>query len=459
MRTNSPHQQKGQALIYGLFVLTAGLAGLFFLFNTGQLAYEKSKLVNTADAVAYSGGIMNARALNFQAYTNRAMIANTVAIAQLVSLSSWVAYAQVYGQLGGTSAYNPKYYGTLLIPFTTAQTYGSELEFSMNQTGSLSGIATVSDSIVQALMLAQKTAYVGLLPARKTIMDVVADANYKDDGAVEVGKIPLTVSEFTSFSTNYAANQRTRFAEVAKTAANKDRFVASRSWRQSSLYPDCVSAWPRVDWISRRGGTELIGLDEWRAADSQSEWRWVPRSKWDVFCQGLTETPQGWGGTSAATNSSYDFDLYHYDAALANNPTSATLAQVSTRNWNYSGLPSFFDLTPENQNSTDPKMLMAITLSRATKQTKTSEGRSAIQRTDRLNAYRASTPKNDAIMAVSASEVFFQRDGDSKDNVYGMSTGKPQELASLFNPYWQIRLVQSDADIRKAQALQGVILP
>ncbi|MGV0960700.1 MAG: pilus assembly protein TadG-related protein [Limnohabitans sp.] len=125
MHTNSLQLQKGQALIYGLFVLTAGLAGLFFLFNTGQLAYEKSKLVNTADAVAYSGGIMNARALNFQAYTNRAMIANTVAIAQLVSLSSWVTYAQIYGQWGGAVAYNPKYYGALLIPYTTAEKSGA----------------------------------------------------------------------------------------------------------------------------------------------------------------------------------------------------------------------------------------------------------------------------------------------------------------------------------------------
>ena len=459
MHPHSRRQQKGQALIYGLFVMTAGLAGLFFLFNTGQLAYEKSKLVNTADAVAYSGGMMNARALNFQAYTNRAMIANTVAIAQLVSLSSWVAYAQVYGELGEISASNPKYYGTLLIPYMTAADYGAYLNSTMNESGFLKGMAKGSDTIVQALMVAQKTAYVGLLPARKTIMDEVADANYKADGTVEVGKIPLTVSEFTSFSTNYAANQRTRFAEVAQTAAKKDPFVAGRSWRQHSLYPDCVSAWPRVDWVSRRGGTELIGLDEWRAADSQSEWRWVPRSKWDVFCQGLAETPQGWGGTSAATNSGYDLDLSHYDAALANNPISATLAQASTRDWNYSGLPSFYDLTAENLNSADPKMLMAITVSRATKQTKTSEGRSAIQSTQRLNAYRARPPKDDEIVAVSASEVFFQRDGDSKDNVYGMSVGKPQELANLFNPYWQIRLVQSDADIRKAQALQGVILP
>ena len=41
-----------------------GLAALFFLFNTGQLTREKTKLVNTADAVAYSAGVMNPRALS-----------------------------------------------------------------------------------------------------------------------------------------------------------------------------------------------------------------------------------------------------------------------------------------------------------------------------------------------------------------------------------------------------------
>ncbi|MDB5727416.1 MAG: hypothetical protein JWQ00_621, partial [Noviherbaspirillum sp.] len=29
--------QRGQALIYGLFVLLSGLAAIFFLFNSGQL--------------------------------------------------------------------------------------------------------------------------------------------------------------------------------------------------------------------------------------------------------------------------------------------------------------------------------------------------------------------------------------------------------------------------------------
>ena len=108
--------QQGQALIYGLFVLTAGLATLFFLFNSGQLVSEKTKLVNASDAVAYSAGVLHARLLNFDAYANRAMIANTVAIAQLVSLSSWVQYVDSLAQFGAAAA-NPKF-----LPFYPSYT-------------------------------------------------------------------------------------------------------------------------------------------------------------------------------------------------------------------------------------------------------------------------------------------------------------------------------------------------
>jgi len=67
------------------------LAALLFVFNTGQLTAEKTKLVNTADAVAYSAAVMQARALNFDAYTNRALMADEVMIAQAVSIAAWSA--------------------------------------------------------------------------------------------------------------------------------------------------------------------------------------------------------------------------------------------------------------------------------------------------------------------------------------------------------------------------------
>lgn len=48
----SRKRQTGQALIYGMFVTVASVVALFFLFNTGQLSRDKTKLVNTSDAVA-----------------------------------------------------------------------------------------------------------------------------------------------------------------------------------------------------------------------------------------------------------------------------------------------------------------------------------------------------------------------------------------------------------------------
>ena len=62
------------------------------VFSTGQLVTDKMRLLNAADAAAYSAAQWEARSLNYQAYLNRAIVANEVAIAQLVSLRSWSAY-------------------------------------------------------------------------------------------------------------------------------------------------------------------------------------------------------------------------------------------------------------------------------------------------------------------------------------------------------------------------------
>ena len=60
--------------------------------NSGQMVTEKMRLTNAADAAAYSAGVVHARALNLDAYTNRAIVANQVAIAQTLSLVSWGRY-------------------------------------------------------------------------------------------------------------------------------------------------------------------------------------------------------------------------------------------------------------------------------------------------------------------------------------------------------------------------------
>jgi hypothetical protein len=81
-------RQKGQAILLVLLLAVAAVLIGLSLANTGILTSEKMQLQNAADATAYSISTVEARDLNFSAYTNRAMIANEVAIAQMAGLMS-----------------------------------------------------------------------------------------------------------------------------------------------------------------------------------------------------------------------------------------------------------------------------------------------------------------------------------------------------------------------------------
>ncbi len=449
------HCQQGQALIYGIFVMVGGLAALFFLFNTGQLTREKTKLVNTADAVAYSAGVMNARALNYEAYTNRAMVANTVAIAQLVSLSSWVQYVDTLAIFGFTVA-NPIKYSAFFPSYIAAQSASGVVD-----PDDLKNIAEISDNIIRnALMNAQQVAYIGLIPTRQQVMNDVATANYNNDGLVTVEQLTLPADDFPGFVTRYSDSERTRFAAVAKISAFRDNFLPKRSWTLPGLYSDCggATASGRVDFLTRRGGTELIGFDEWKAMDTLSEKRWVPKNKTDALCSRLDESPVGWGAQTAADSPSLDLDPTHYDYSVPVNPASSALAIVSSNAWSYSGLPNFYDLSENALSKDDPRLQFAVRVLRNKNQTLSSEGRSAFTNGTRLNTYKADTAGGNHLVAVSASEVFFQRPAGAQDNEYGNEIGKPREIGSLFNPYWQVRLIRSTDSITQAQALQGAVL-
>ncbi|RTL51175.1 MAG: hypothetical protein EKK46_12770 [Rhodocyclaceae bacterium] len=79
----------GQALVLALFTSVVMVLGLYAMYSMGSQAIEKIKLQNTADAAAYSVAVAEARDYNFSAYTNRAMVANQVAVAQFVGMTSW----------------------------------------------------------------------------------------------------------------------------------------------------------------------------------------------------------------------------------------------------------------------------------------------------------------------------------------------------------------------------------
>ena len=105
-RTPDRGRQRGQSSVFVIVFLSITILSLVFLYKAGMLTSKKMELQNAADGVAYSVAILEARDLNFMAYTNRAMVANEVAIGQAVGLASWprhwesIAYYE-YALCGG----------------------------------------------------------------------------------------------------------------------------------------------------------------------------------------------------------------------------------------------------------------------------------------------------------------------------------------------------------------------
>ncbi|MEM6998385.1 MAG: pilus assembly protein TadG-related protein [Pseudomonadota bacterium] len=90
-------RQNGQSSVFVIVFLGIVLLSLTFLYKAGKLTGEKMEMQNAADAAAYSVALLEARDLNFMAYTNRAMVANEVAIGQAVGLATMPRHWQSTG--------------------------------------------------------------------------------------------------------------------------------------------------------------------------------------------------------------------------------------------------------------------------------------------------------------------------------------------------------------------------
>src|SRR5690606_41802490 len=100
-------------------MLLAAVACVVLLryFATGQMVAAKVRQLHGIDAAAYSGALVQARALNMLALLNRTQIAHQVAMAHLVTLGSWASLGAT--QSRQASVGNPPKYSISML-FGTA---------------------------------------------------------------------------------------------------------------------------------------------------------------------------------------------------------------------------------------------------------------------------------------------------------------------------------------------------
>jgi hypothetical protein len=287
--------------------------------------------------------------------------------------------------------------------------------------------------------------------ARLSVMKDVAEANYQGDGGIKVDVIPLrdTFYWFSSDPNNalspnpmvhyYEGAERTRMRDLVVNVVNQDGFTPSRNWSDTAIIPElpCLFLGTFRNRVERTGGTRLIGFDEWRAADQATYFRWhLSWPKWSPPRCDQSSQSLGTGNQSASTGG----------------VTTAT-----STNWKYSGIPGFADLSTDALQDPDPKAQFAVRVLREASETRTSDARSDIKTTPRLNAYNNAVPtdllaQRKVYIGLSASETFFKRPTGRADGM--------QEIGSLFNPYWQTHLMQVPDSVRSAaQLLQGVVTP
>jgi hypothetical protein len=433
-----PRGQRGQALVLGLFVLFLGTISLFFLFSTGQVSADKQRVTNTADAAAYSGALWRARVLNYDAYSNRAMIANEVAIAQTLTLASETQYLKNFAACfareagdGGElcQALLPNI--TQIIPYFVAALEYAYIALQYVDQGlvyTVEGEITYRSSIVNRILSTSQLpmhASANFL-ALDNIVDQVVSAN---DANFRATVLPDTFEQFTR---RYNGEQRTRLANIARRQL--DPYSKDRRFNLTIIPDICVAGLI----YRKRGGTVLsTSMDRWEAADDLSEWRYHLGKGFRCV---KDEYPMAWGDRQAEGESNPD------PTGVRDNPDAFGNARASAFTVDeYVGIQPFQDLNYTALDDGDPAVRnprrgVAVVVSLPAENLRTANtlnvGVGRLRMPERLERNR--------ITSVGAAEVYFKRPVPRADGRV--------ELPSLFNPYWQARLVEPTLAQRAAGA-------
>ena len=444
----APQPERGQVLPAALALLLV-MAGTFYLMvNAGHSVSEKIRVTNAADAAAYSAGLVEARALNYDAYINRAMVANQIAIAQMVSIASWINYAAA--AIDYYPIASPEMNRFLLpspevlvldVAFGGAKllaTYsgGSATQYAGTINEALGALVTANDIAVQVMEVTLPLVQINLSAGIR--QQQVADAVVKAMDPKLSAEVVLASHSFDAFTKAYAkgaaaGDERGRFADV--TVRSRDAFSRERNWSVDSFDAPFVR---RNGALKKRGGTELIGYDEWRAIDTlELHGQRFGCGKFALsWCDDIRQ-PVGWGGAEVDAGRGDAGPGYHGNA-YAENANTASFADAAMSNpgmANYHGIPDSRDL-----RDLDPKAeaTTAITLRVSKSQSDTlTSGNAAQAKPSGSLALFDGHPAAGQLAALSRAQVYFDRIAPRPDG----ST----ELGSLYNPYWRVRLVAPTA--------------
>jgi hypothetical protein len=452
----------GQALPLALGLAGLGALALVVLYNIGQTIAARARLTHAADAAAYSGALVQARALNLLAYINRAQIAHQVAMAHIVTLASWAQFGHAERQrvlLGNPPAaliamlFGPGH-GRAYASAAAAVDAGTlALQFERAYRR--------HDALVHRVLAAAARTTLAQLPdSRGRAMEAVIQANYPEfqfPASARGGTAPrdrlsmeLLADDWPGFVGRYGGNGRGALRSTVLAATDRYGFLAPRNGVARNGWPVSFRCPMRRHELRRRGGTSLGREGIWRSIDTQSFHKL--RSNKYIGCY-YREYAMGWGKLDMRRSAAGQDDRQAVDAPEdfsqqdfwrwvrqhtswdivngVSNPLAYAYAARDAARWQGGGLP-FYAEVPLRRAYRAARFVLA--LRQPALLLSTTDARSSVAAPLGFFVYAGLRPEQDLGVA-SAAETYFARPVARRDGM--------DELATLFRPYWQARLARA----------------
>ena len=419
--------QRGQAFIAMLALLAALSLAFVAVFDTGQMMLAKLRLASATDAAAYSAAVWDARSLNFAAAMNRAVVANEAALAQSVSLRSWSAYMnRTLSNVGAVTRW---------LPYLNAATDVLRRFWQGFDRGLQPSLVAAESVFSTAIPLLAGAQEVMLQSSEAGALSIIRETLVANDPEAEItagGQLLLlsAAAQARGFTAEYSGPRRARQREVV--LGSLDGFVRQRNVR---LAPPLAALVVRFE---KRGGTELLGFEQWRAVDTLS----LHARSGVLLGRWRERVPVGWG---AAANGRSSVARGSFGATARVNPRATRLANAGLRELrSYRGLPALSDLSPRALQPERPSRRWVIRTARRVGSLRTSA--------TVLRVARSPASSVDRLFSMAAAEVRFERRIARADGRL--------ERGSLYNPYWRARLSAVTAGERiSAAAADGATDP
>lgn len=474
-------RESGQAMIFVTILLAMLVLTLAYVFNSGQISNERTRLQNTTDAVAYSVATVEAKDLNFKAYTNRAMVANQVAVAHSVGIISWTRWLRVTGENLHTVGQFFPYANTITALIRSVGVY-----IDQGAAAVIPPLARLTDIVIGALSASQQVMHLATVELARQALIQVAREN---DPSVNTA-VTLTHSYFFAQIANQHQGFTRRYSPTSTSTVDRQRTSEFRSVTLESRdgfldgdakeYP--LLQTPKIPGplpsykIQRKGGTELRGRTNnnpnfsWTAIDTLS----VHTSRYDCDWGGCGWSSYkesraiSWGGAqSASATQRIALNKFrktnYYDSTWKVNRKAADRANIQFNSAqlvdsNYGGLRSFFDISQSGLVKNGPGLTVYLTKPQGPGAVRTVRETGFNTANSQVDLEQRGGMNQRRLGAAAKAVPSFSRgnDFDGNQNISPVLNrgGNSREYGNLYNPFWHPKLVPlSEAEKRDIQRI------